>query len=76
METNAQQIEVTRERCIGSGLCLIRAADFFSVDDAGYVVADFATIEAADDADSIELIRDAVESCPSGAIAYRRRTDR
>ncbi|OHV30447.1 MULTISPECIES: ferredoxin [Pseudofrankia] len=55
-------ITVDRERCMGSGICLVYAAGTFDHDeDAKAVVTDSA-------ADPINAIRVAAEACPTSAI--------
>ncbi|MBM7785710.1 ferredoxin [Tenggerimyces flavus] len=63
------RLEVDRDVCIGSGNCVLTAPDIFDQDDDGVV-----TLLVADpDADSDTRIREAVERCPSGALAMVQR---
>ena len=53
---------VDRDRCIGSGMCLVYAPATFTHDDqATAVLLDRPT-------DDIETVRVAVEGCPTGAL--------
>ncbi len=55
-------IEVDRETCIGSGVCLVYAAGTFVHDDeAKAVVIDSPT-------DDLESIQNAVQGCPTRAL--------
>jgi ferredoxin len=55
-------ITVDRDRCVGSGLCVVYAPGTFSHDDeAKAVVVDLA-------GDTADLIRTAAEVCPADAI--------
>jgi ferredoxin len=59
------RVEANREVCIGAGLCVLRAGRNFDQDPKdGLVVVVEATVEP----DAAEAVRDAVDSCPSGAI--------
>jgi ferredoxin len=55
-------IEVDRDRCIGSGMCLVYAPGTFAHDAETKAVVDLAS------ADDVETIRTAVEACPTGAL--------
>ena len=56
------RIDVDRDRCIGSGVCLVYApGTFVHDDDAKAVVIDDAT-------DDHESIRNAVQGCPTRAL--------
>jgi ferredoxin len=55
-------IAVDRERCMGSGLCVMYASGTFEHDDqAKAIVVD-------PRGDPIDVIRTAVEACPTGAL--------
>ncbi|HSA49308.1 MAG TPA: ferredoxin [Yinghuangia sp.] len=57
------RVIVDRDRCIGSGMCLIYAPGTFTHDDeAKAVLLDHA-------ADPPDDVRTAVEGCPTGALA-------
>ncbi len=55
-------ITVDRERCMGSGMCLVYAPGTFAHDDQTKAVV----VDPA--GDPIEAIRNAVQACPTGAI--------
>lgn len=56
------RIDVDRDSCIGSGVCLVYAPNTFIHDDeAKAVVTDDAT-------DDLESIRNAVQGCPTRAL--------
>lgn len=55
-------VEVDRDACIGSGMCLIYAPGTFAHDgEAKAVVADEPT-------DSLDAVKTAVEGCPTSAL--------
>ena len=57
------RITVDGERCIGSGMCIVFAPGTFGHDDhAKAVVVD-------PDGDNEDAVRNAVEGCPTGALA-------
>jgi len=58
----AWSIEVDRDRCIGSGMCLVYAPGTFTHDDQTKAVVDLASTDAVD------AIRTAVEACPTRAL--------
>jgi ferredoxin len=58
----AWTIEVDRDRCIGSGMCLVYAPGTFTHDEQTKAVVDQASTEA------IDSIRTAVEACPTRAL--------
>lgn len=56
------KITVDRERCMGSGMCIVYAPGTFTHDDqAKAMVVDPA-------GDPIDVIRTAVEACPTSAL--------
>ena len=56
------KIEIDRDVCMGSGLCIVYAANTFAHDDeAKAYVADI-------DGDDLTSIRTAVDACPTSAI--------
>ena len=56
------RIVVDRELCMGSGMCIVYAANTFAHDDETKAIVVDPT------GDSIEAIRIAVEACPTSAI--------
>ncbi len=57
------RVTADREACVGYGQCELLAPDVFEVDDDGAVRL------LHDDPDDDTGVRDAVQQCPSGAIA-------
>ena len=55
-------ITVDRERCMGSGMCLVYAPGTFAHDDQTKAIV----VDPAGDA--IDMIRNAVEACPTSAL--------
>ncbi len=55
-------VTVDRDRCIGSGLCVSYAPGSFDQDEEAKVVL------VVDSTDDIDLVRTAVEACPTRAI--------
>ena len=58
--------EANREVCIGAGMCVLTAPTCYDQDDDGTVVVLQAEVPAEDE----QLVRDAADSCPSGAISF------
>lgn len=60
------EIKIDRERCIGSGECLMSAPEIFDMgdDDAAILVSDGPPWRASDD-----LLREIASHCPSHAIS-------
>ena len=66
--TPAWTITVDRDRCMGSGMCLVYAPGTFEHDEhTKAIVVDSAK------KDTIEAIRTAVEACPTGALTLNER---
>ncbi|MDT3439104.1 MULTISPECIES: ferredoxin [unclassified Pseudofrankia] len=57
-------VAVDREQCIGSGICVVYAPDFFTHDDEAKAMV----VGEADGADQA-AVRTAVEACPTSALA-------
>jgi ferredoxin len=57
---------VDRERCMGTGLCRVAAPKIFDMDASGH---SFTLRDRLDSEEEIEVVRDAVESCPLEAIS-------
>ncbi|OHV41314.1 MULTISPECIES: ferredoxin [Pseudofrankia] len=58
-------VAVDRDQCIGSGICIVYAPDFFTHDDEAKAMV----IDGAGDAD-LGAVRTAVEACPTSALAF------
>ena len=59
----ARRITIDRDRCIGSGNCGFWAPSTFDLDDDGVAVV----VDPAGDGD--DTVRNAVDGCPTRAIA-------
>ena len=59
------RVEVDRDRCVGSGACEALAPMVFEVDDNGVL----AVLRAQPAADEVPDVRDAVQACPTRALA-------
>ena len=59
------KIEADREVCIGAGMCVLTAPTCFDQDDDGTVVVLQVDVPEGDE----RRIRNAVDSCPSGALS-------
>jgi ferredoxin len=57
------RITIDREQCMGSGNCAFWAPSTFDVDD------DMKAVVIDPDGDSVEKVRNAVEACPTHALA-------
>ena len=57
------RITIDRERCMGSGNCAFWAPNTFDLDD------DMKAVVVAADGDAPEKVRNAVEACPTHALA-------
>jgi ferredoxin len=55
-------IRIDRQRCIGSGVCVVHAPGSFDV-------GDDAKVTLLDGSDPIEAIRAAIEGCPTRALS-------
>jgi ferredoxin len=60
------RITIDRERCMGSGNCAFWAPSTFDVDDGMKVVL---LVPGDVGADSLDRVRNAVEACPTHALA-------
>jgi ferredoxin len=56
-------LTANRDRCIGSGHCVLSAPEVFDSDDEGLVVV------AREDRDDEPAVREAIQLCPVSAIA-------
>jgi ferredoxin len=60
--SSGRTITVDRERCMGSGMCVVYAPGTFAHDDQAKAIV----VDPAGDA--IDMIRTAVEACPTSAL--------
>jgi ferredoxin len=63
------QIQINRDKCMGSGNCVFWAPQAFDLDDEGLSV--LLEPDEADEADESQLFQ-AREGCPTGAISVWR----
>ncbi len=59
---DAVRIVVDRELCMGSGMCIVYAANTFAHDDETKAVV------VDPKGDSLDAVRNAVQACPTSAI--------
>lgn len=59
------KVELNKDACIGCGACAAICECCFKIDDAGISELVKDTVEG----EEIELVKDAIESCPTGAIS-------
>jgi ferredoxin len=59
------RVEVDRDRCVGSGTCEALAPAVFEVDDDGVL----AVLRPAPAEDQLADVREAVQACPTRALA-------
>ena len=58
------RVQVDRERCVSSGVCESLAPEVFELDDDGLLQVH----REEPDADQVDGVRDAVQSCPARAL--------
>jgi ferredoxin len=58
-------VRADRDRCVGSGLCLLRVPEVFDQDDGGIVVL----VDPDPPADLDDGVAGAVDACPSRALS-------
>ena len=58
------KVIINKDKCLGCGMCVGINSDVFDFDDDGLAVADSDKISD----ENIEEIKDAINSCPVGAI--------
>ena len=68
MATAGMEIRVDRTKCVGSGQCLISAAEYFGQDVEGYVL--LLSSAPGEELYASEDVREAVANCPSGALSW------
>ena len=59
------RITTDTDRCVGSGQCVYNAPKIFDQDEEATVVL----LERSPDDSQLDLVRAAVDRCPSGALA-------
>jgi ferredoxin len=59
------RVGVDRDRCVGSGTCEALAPEVFEVDDDGVL----AVLRSEPAEDELPDVRDAVQACPTRALA-------
>jgi ferredoxin len=55
-------IHIDRDRCMGSGMCMMYAPNTFDLDDETKVVV------TDPEGDPLDQVRIAIEACPTGAL--------
>ena len=65
------KVVLNRDACIGCGACAALCENIFEIDNEGLSKVIKENVEGED----IELARDAIESCPTGAIALEEKTE-
>lgn len=60
------KVSVDQERCCGAGNCVMLAADVFDQRDEDGIVD---LLDTAPPAELHDVVRDAAERCPAGAIS-------
>lgn len=58
------KIKINRETCIGCGVCVALAPDYFQLDEEGKSVPKKEVVDEKDE----EIVRTAAQSCPTGSI--------
>lgn len=58
------KVKLNKDACIGCGACAAICEPVFEIDEAGVSELVKDTVEG----EEIELVKDAIESCPTGAI--------
>ncbi|MDD2181317.1 MAG: ferredoxin [Bacilli bacterium] len=59
-----KKVKIIEENCIACGLCESIAGDIFVVEDVARVIVDKVK------EDQIELVQEAIDSCPTDAIEW------
>ena len=59
------KVKVNQESCIGCGACMSIADAVFEMDDQGLSSVKVSEVPE----DSVDSVKEAVESCPTGAIS-------
>jgi ferredoxin len=62
--TTAMKIVVDRDKCVGSGACVLAAPRVFGQDEDGIVEISSAEVEPGGE----QAVRDAIDACPAAVI--------
>ncbi len=66
------KVILNRDACIGCGACAALCEDIFEIDNEGLSVVKKEEVKD----DEVELTRDAVDSCPTGAITLEENEEK
>lgn len=66
------KVVLNRDACIGCGACAALCEDIFEIDNEG--LSKVIKEEVKDE--EVELTRDAIESCPTGAITLEEKEEK
>ena len=66
------RVVLNRDACIGCGACAALCEDIFEIDNEG--LSKVIKEEVKDE--EVELTRDAIESCPTGAITLEEKEEK
>ena len=66
------EVVLNRDACIGCGACAALCEDIFEIDNEG--LSKVIKEEVKDE--EVELTRDAIESCPTGAITLEEKEEK
>ena len=66
------KVVLNRDACIGCGACAALCEDIFEIDNEG--LSKVIKEEVKDE--EVELTRDAIESCPTGAISLEEKEEK
>jgi len=67
MENSSLTVTIDRTLCIGAAACLAAAPEYFELDEENIAVTKVA-IPISANTEAAKRVRDAVDSCPTGAI--------
>ena len=66
------KVKLNKDACIGCGACAAICEPCFTIDDTG--VSELVKEEVT--GEEVELVKDAIESCPTGAISLEEKEDK
>ena len=66
------KVLLNRDACIGCGACAVLCENIFEIDNEGISVVKKEEVQGED----IELAKDAIESCPTGAIELEEKEEK